>query len=205
MGSRVSPCDSRISNSAAIGVVDLETHQEPVELRFGQGIGAFVLDRVLRGDHHEGRRQLVRDAVDVTCRSAIASRRADWVFGDARLISSASNTLLNTGPAELEGVGSSVPDAYSGDVGREEIGGELHATEAAVDAASQCFAQAGLADTRDVLDQTWPSAIRANAMRWITVLLPLITVAMLAVSEEKSAAKFVLAPYEPSVSGSPAG
>ena len=94
----------------AIGVADLETHQEPVELRFGQGVGAFVLDRVLRGDHHEGRPNWCVTPSDVTCRSAIASRRADWVFGDARLISSASNTLLKPDQAGTRRCRSSVPD-----------------------------------------------------------------------------------------------
>ena len=34
----------------------------------------------------------------VTWRSAMHSSSADWVFGDARLISSAITTLANTGP-----------------------------------------------------------------------------------------------------------
>ena len=34
----------------------------------------------------------------VTCRSSMASNSAAWVFGGARLISSASSTLVNIGP-----------------------------------------------------------------------------------------------------------
>ena len=34
----------------------------------------------------------------VTCRSCIASRRADWVFGEARFISSARMMFPKTGP-----------------------------------------------------------------------------------------------------------
>ena len=34
----------------------------------------------------------------VTCRSSITSSSADWVFGEARLISSASTMLANTAP-----------------------------------------------------------------------------------------------------------
>ena len=34
----------------------------------------------------------------VTWHSCIASRSADWVFGDARLISSTRSTFANTGP-----------------------------------------------------------------------------------------------------------
>ena len=34
----------------------------------------------------------------LTCRSSIASSSADWVFGEARLISSASRIWVNTAP-----------------------------------------------------------------------------------------------------------
>ena len=37
--------------------------------------------------------------VMVTWRSAMASSRADWVLGVARLISSASSSWVNTGPS----------------------------------------------------------------------------------------------------------
>ena len=35
--------------------VDADLEQEAVELRLGQRVGAFLLDRVLRGEHHERR------------------------------------------------------------------------------------------------------------------------------------------------------
>ena len=37
----------------AVGIVDVDLHQEAVELRFGQRIGAFLLERVLRRQHVE--------------------------------------------------------------------------------------------------------------------------------------------------------
>ena len=51
-----------------IGVGHVDLHQEAVELRFGQRIGAFLLQRVLGRQHGERRRQVViaagdRDAV----------------------------------------------------------------------------------------------------------------------------------------------
>ena len=42
-----------------VGVGDVDLQQEAVELRFGQGIGALLLDRVLRGQHVERARQRV--------------------------------------------------------------------------------------------------------------------------------------------------
>ena len=46
------------------GVVDVDLQQEAVELGFGQGIGAFLLERVLGGEHMEGRRQVITLAGD---------------------------------------------------------------------------------------------------------------------------------------------
>ncbi len=40
----------------------------------------------------------------VTCASSIDSRSADWVFGDARLISSARRKFANTGPGRKSNV-----------------------------------------------------------------------------------------------------
>jgi hypothetical protein len=47
-----------------IGDVDL--HQEAVELGFGQGIGAFLLERVLGCQDVEGARQVMRAPATVT-------------------------------------------------------------------------------------------------------------------------------------------
>jgi hypothetical protein len=78
---------------------DLE--HEAVELRLGQRIGAFLLDRVLRRQHEERARAAGSVAPPtVTCRSCIASSSAACVFGGARLISSASTMLAKIGPSQ---------------------------------------------------------------------------------------------------------
>ena len=41
------------SLGVAVGIVDVDLHQEAVELGFRQRIGAFLLERVLRGEHME--------------------------------------------------------------------------------------------------------------------------------------------------------
>ena len=48
----------------AIGIVDVDLHQEAVELRFRQRIGAFLLERVLGREHVERPRQIVARAGD---------------------------------------------------------------------------------------------------------------------------------------------
>ncbi|MPN42264.1 hypothetical protein SDC9_189820 [bioreactor metagenome] len=49
---------------AAGGVTHLDAGHEPVALGLGERIGAFHLDRILGGDHHERRTKPVRLAVD---------------------------------------------------------------------------------------------------------------------------------------------
>ncbi len=61
---RVPGCAGCRRSLSGIGVADAQAHQEAIELRFGQRIGAVVFDRILGGDHHEGTRQRVGAAVD---------------------------------------------------------------------------------------------------------------------------------------------
>ena len=86
-------------SSAARRIVDDDVEHEPVELRFGQRIRAFLLDRVLRRQHEERPLELdSRTPPTVTCCSCIASSSAACVFGGVRLISSARMMLANIGP-----------------------------------------------------------------------------------------------------------
>ena len=80
-------------------IADRELHQEAVDLRLGQRVGAFVLDRVLRREDEERVGQRVVVSPMVTCRSCIASRSADCTLAGARLISSASTRFAKIGPA----------------------------------------------------------------------------------------------------------
>ena len=94
------PDDGRLLADAR--VVDEDLHQEAVDLRLGQRVGALGLDRVL-GRHHDERQRAPVNVVPpiVTCCSCITSSSADWTFAGARLISSASTKLANTGPSSV--------------------------------------------------------------------------------------------------------
>ena len=48
----------------AVGIDDVDLQEEAVELRLGQRVGALLLERVLGGEHVEGRGQVVADAGD---------------------------------------------------------------------------------------------------------------------------------------------
>ena len=72
----------------------------------------------------------------VTWRSCMHSSRPDWVLGEARLISSTSTTLANTGPGpELEAALALVEDVGAHDVGGQQVGGALHARVLGLDRA----------------------------------------------------------------------
>ncbi len=91
----------RIScSSRASAVLNDQLVEESVQLRFGQRIGSFLFQRVLRG-HHEERawRACGFHPPLVTCFSCIASSIADCVLGGARLISSASTIWAKIGPS----------------------------------------------------------------------------------------------------------
>ena len=42
-----------VANSFARRIADHQLEEESIQLRLGQRIGAFLLDRVLRGQHEE--------------------------------------------------------------------------------------------------------------------------------------------------------
>ena len=102
------PCVVRTTIADFVAVrriADLDLEQEAVELRLGQRIGALGLDRVLRRQHEE--RPLERDRLaferDLVFLHHLEQRAC--VFAGARLISSASRMLVNTGPRRTRSAG----------------------------------------------------------------------------------------------------
>jgi len=108
--------------------VDLE--EEAVELASGAG-RSLLLDRVPRGEdlNGSGRRCVV--VPTVTRLSCIACKRAAWVLGGVRLISSARTRLWKIACEEAHPAArppcpssSSLEHVGSGDVGGEKIRGD---------------------------------------------------------------------------------
>ena len=84
----------------------------------------------------------------------MASSRADWVFGEARLISSPSTIVAKTGPGRNSNTAAErFQTVTPHDVGGQQVGGELDAAEVAVDRRGQRLGQGGLADAGHVLEQ----------------------------------------------------
>ena len=87
-----------ICSSSSWWDIDVEVVEEAVELGFGKGVGTLLLDGVLGSEDDEGFVKSACSPETVTCFSCMASRRAAWVLGGVRLISSARRRLAKMGP-----------------------------------------------------------------------------------------------------------
>ncbi len=125
---------------------DLDVHEEAVELGFGQRVGAFLLDGVLRGHHQEQRRQLVGAAANADLALGHGfEQRGDFV-GQHQVVE--NRPLL-----EHEAAGFRTIDLGAGDVGRQQVGGELDTVELRLDAFGQFLDGFGLGQARRAFDQ----------------------------------------------------
>ena len=151
---RRSPPVSSSRSAAAFGIAELDRHQEAVELRFGQRIGADLLDRVLRGDDEERIRQLARLAVlrdlpllhRLEQRALRLRRRAVDLVGE-------HDRVEDRARMEAERLRPLVEDRHAEHVGRQEVARELDARVLEAERRRQRLRQRRLADAGDVLDQ----------------------------------------------------
>ena len=150
----------------AAGIVDDQLEEEAVELGLGQRIGAFLLDRVLRGHDEERLFQLVDRAAD----------------GDAVLLHrlQQGRLRLRRGPVDFVGqddlgedragleaedalaVGRFADDVGADDVGGHQVGRELDAVELQVEHLAQRAHQQGLAQAGDAFEQRVPADEQAG-------------------------------------------
>ena len=135
-------------------IADDDLEHEAVHLGLGQRVGSLLLDRVLRGDHKERVGQLVSvlPGGDLLFGHGLKKRGLGFGRGAVDFISEENvgedRPLHET---EFAGAGGLVKNHRAGDVGRHQVGGELHALERQLhdltDAAhQQGFRQAGHAD-----------------------------------------------------------
>ncbi len=134
----------------AIGIVDVDLHQEAVELRFGQRIGAFLLQRVLRREHVERLRQVVARAGngDVLLLHRLQQRRLRARAGAVDLVGHQQLREHGTGD-EAEGAlagGALVEHFGAENVRRHQIGRELDALGVEAQRDAERLDQLGLGE-----------------------------------------------------------
>ena len=142
-----------------VGISDVDLEEKPVELGFGERVGALLLKRILGGQNVERRRQVVSDAGDgnMVLLHGLEQRRLGSRTGPIDLVGhqqlGENRTVHETECAAT--VGRLVHDFRSGDVGGHQIGGELNAflrqTEDGSKGLNQfCLGQSGNADQQTV-------------------------------------------------------
>ena len=134
-------------------VVNHDVEHEAVELRFGQRVGAFHFNRVLRGEHEKRFRQRVTDARggDLMFLHGFEQRRLGFRRGAIDFVGQ-NHVGKNRAGHERHGpsAGGLLENFRAGNVRRHEIGRELDALKSEVENLREgldqkCFGQAGRA------------------------------------------------------------
>ena len=146
-------------------VIDDDVQHEAVELRFGQRVGAFHLDGVLRGENEEGLGEMhgVSGDGDLMLlhglqqrglglrRRAVDLIREDHVGKDGAFVEDHATPLLGI-----------LQDLRAGDVGGHEVGRELDAVEAEVEDIGHGFDQQRLRQTGSAGDEAMPACEQSD-------------------------------------------
>ena len=139
---------------SAVRIAEFDAHQEAVKLRFGERKGADLVGRVLGGDDEKGARQIT----GLTFSRNLAflhgfEQRALGFGGGAVDLVGQYQLGENRAGQEAELALVAVEDRNAGDVGRQQVAGELDARELQAKQASQRMGQGSLAHTGQILDQ----------------------------------------------------
>ena len=138
----------------AIRVAHADAHQETVELRFRQRIGAVMLDRILRGEHQERLRQRMRVIVhrDLRFVHRFEQRGLRFRRGAVDFVGD-DDVREDRSGLEFEALRRGVVDADADHVARQQVRGELDALERAVEGARERLRERCLAHAGNVFDQ----------------------------------------------------
>ena len=147
-------------------IVDDHVEHEPVELRLGQRIGPFHLDRVLRGQDEERLFQRIADAGrrDLVFLHRFQQRGLGLGRGAVDLVGEdhvgEDRPLDELHPAAA--VAGLLEDLGAGDVRRHQVGGELDALELQVEDLGDRADQQRLGQPRRTGDQAVPAGEQAD-------------------------------------------
>src|SRR5882762_9594869 len=162
IGDRIERIERIIANALAQnflfrfvrGIAHFDAHQETVELRFRQGIGAVMLDRILRGDHEKRLRQRERFAVDGDLRFVHGfKKRGLRARGGAVDFVSEDHVGENRAGTKFKITRLGIVDADAENIAGEQVRRELDALKTAVKGFCERLCESGLADAGNVFDE----------------------------------------------------
>ena len=129
-------------------------HQKATQLRFGERVSTFLLDRVL-GCHYQkqiGQGVGLTANADLSLRHGFQQSRLHFGWCPIDLIRQ-NQIVENWSVLKLKRAGLWAENIGACDIARQEVGGELNTVEAAFDAFCHLFDSARLGQTRSPLDQ----------------------------------------------------
>ena len=127
-GRRVHVAQQDVQLVLGVRVADQQPHQEAIDLRLGQRVGARLLDRVLRGEHDERLGQRARLAVDRDLRLLHRLEQRALRLGRRAVDLVAEHDVGEDRPlAQLELARARRQHVGARDVGRQQVGRELDA------------------------------------------------------------------------------
>ena len=147
----------------ARGVSDLEFEHEAVELGFWEGVGTFLLERVLGGENDEGVGQFVRCFADGDLAFSHGLKEGALDLCGCPVDFVGEDEVGEERPlfgGELAGAW--IVDQRSDEISWEKVRGELDALELGVDARGQGFYREGLCDAWDTFKEDVPIRQEAN-------------------------------------------
>jgi hypothetical protein len=137
-----------------VGVAERGLHQEAVELRLRQSVGAGLFDWVLGRDHHERRADRMPDPVDGHPALFHHLKERGLCFGRGPVDLIRQHDRREDWPrVELELAVGLVVDRHAGHVGGQQVRRELDPGVHTLHRVRQCFGKHGLAGAREVLEQ----------------------------------------------------
>ena len=155
-------CRSRMASSSPRGAVripETNLHQKAIELGFGQRIGPLELDRVLRREGGEGRREPMARAVDRDLpllhrleQRRLRPRRHAVDLVDEQQVGEDRSLM------EREGARRHVEDVGADDVGGHQVGRALHALELQAHDARERPNRQRLGEAGNAFEQRVPAA-----------------------------------------------
>ena len=125
-----------------VRIANLDMHHEPIELRLGQRVGALVINRVLRGHHHEQPWQRMGGASDRDLPLFHGFEQCGLDFRGGAIDFVGQHDVAEDGArliAKFAAAIASVVDLGSGDVRRQQVGCELNAGKVGLEVASECL------------------------------------------------------------------
>jgi hypothetical protein len=135
-------------------VAHLDTHQKTVELRFGQWIGAVMLDWILRSDNEKGLRKRESFAVDGDLRfvHGFQERGLRARRGAIDLVRK-YDVGENGAGTEFKFARFGIVDTYAENIAGQQIGSELDALKRAMKRFRKGLGEGGLAHAGNVFDE----------------------------------------------------